>query len=124
MQQEVLKSRKTGAWQKEVNERRKDVSRYMNDKEYKKEVDAAKRKRFLEKKALEPEVPKFAIIIPINPMGMPEYDGGERFDLRGKYVDEGWVDEDADVLKKIGNFFSGGGKKKEADAKGKGGKKK
>lgn len=27
-------------------------------------------------------VPKFGIIIPIVPFGMPEYDGGERFDLR------------------------------------------
>jgi hypothetical protein len=27
---------------------------------------------------------------------MPEYDGGERFDLRLPYVDNGWVDEDAD----------------------------
>ena len=27
-------------------------------------------------------VPKFGIIIPIAPFGMPEYDGGERFDLR------------------------------------------
>lgn len=34
-------------------------------------------------------------------VGMPEYDGGERFDLRGKYVDNGWVDEDADVMKKV-----------------------
>jgi hypothetical protein len=26
---------------------------------------------------------------------MPEYDGGERFDLRLPYVDNGWIDEDA-----------------------------
>ncbi len=32
----------------------------------------------------------------ITPFGMPEYDGGERFDLRLPYVDNGWVDEDAD----------------------------
>jgi hypothetical protein len=29
---------------------------------------------------------------------MPEYDLGERFDLKGPYVDNGWVDEEADVM--------------------------
>lgn len=112
VQQELLQRRKTGAWQKDVTERRKEVSRYLNDKDYKKQVDAEKRKRFLaaEKEAREAEPKGFAIIIPVNPMGMPMYDGGERFDLRGKYVDEGWVDEDADVLGKIGRWFKGGNK--------------
>lgn len=36
---------------------------------------------------------------------MPEYDGGERFDLRLPYVDQGWVDEDADVAGKVAKQF-------------------
>ena len=66
--------------------------------------------------------PKNSIPIPLNPMGMPkvrprvfaprppalltllflldsvpsaQYDGGERFDLKAPYCDEGYVDEDA-----------------------------
>ncbi len=39
---------------------------------------------------------------------MPEYDGGERFDLRLPYVDNGWVDEDADMMKQIGRWVEGG----------------
>ena len=31
--------------------------------------------------------------IPGMAIGMPEFDGGERFDLRAPYADEGWVDE-------------------------------
>lgn len=34
------------------------------------------RKNFLAKKALEEPEPKFGIIIPLIPVGMPEYDGG------------------------------------------------
>ena len=45
-------------------------------------------------------------------MGIPEYDGGERFDLRLPYVDSGWVDEDADMGKQLARFF-GMGKKAE-----------
>lgn len=37
-------------------------------------------------------------------------DNGERWDLKAKYTDEGYVDEDSDVLAKVRNFF-GGGKK-------------
>lgn len=40
-----------------------------------------------------------------------KFDNGGRFDLRLPYADQGYVDEDADVMGKIGNFF-GGGKKK------------
>lgn len=41
-----------------------------------------------------------------------KYDNGGRFDLRLPYADQGYVDEDADVMGKIGNFF--GGKKTKA----------
>jgi len=40
-----------------------------------------------------------------------KYDNGGRFDLRLPYAEQGYVDEDADVMGKIGSFF-GGGKKK------------
>ena len=46
-----------------------------------------------------------------------KYDNGGRFDLRLPYADQGYVDEDSDVMGKIGNFFGGGNKKKEAAAK-------
>lgn len=42
-----------------------------------------------------------------------KFDNGGRFDLRLPYADQGYVDEDADVMKKLGNFF-GGGKEKAA----------
>jgi hypothetical protein len=42
-----------------------------------------------------------------------KFDNGGRFDLRPPYADQGYVDEDADFMGKIGYIF--GGKKKEAD---------
>jgi hypothetical protein len=41
-----------------------------------------------------------------------KFDNGGRFDLRLPYADQGYVDEDADVMGKISNFFGGGNKKK------------
>ena len=41
-----------------------------------------------------------------------KFDNGGRFDLRLPYASQGFVDEDADVMKKLGSFF-GGNKKKE-----------
>lgn len=41
-----------------------------------------------------------------------KFDNGGRFDLRLPYADQGYVDEDADVMGKLGRMF-GGGKKKE-----------
>ena len=82
----------------------------------------------------EPEPPKSSslfginIPIPINPIGIPKYDSGERFDLRLPYAEvcrhpqqdirilnfllqRGYEDPDADILGKIGrgisSFFGG-----------------
>jgi len=46
-----------------------------------------------------------------------KFDNGGRFDLRLPYADQGYVDEDADVMKKLGNLFGGGKKKEEKAAK-------
>jgi hypothetical protein len=40
-----------------------------------------------------------------------KFDNGGRFDLRLPYAEQGYVDEDADVMGKLTSFF-GGGKKK------------
>ncbi len=48
---------------------------------------------------------------------MPEYDGGERFDLRLPYVDNGWVDEDADPMKQFRRFIGLDKKKSEDEGK-------
>ncbi|KAF6005542.1 hypothetical protein F1559_005146 [Cyanidiococcus yangmingshanensis] len=47
------------------------------------------------------EEPKQGIIFPWPSFGIPRYDYGERFDLRLPYVDEGYVDEEADVMGKL-----------------------
>jgi hypothetical protein len=41
-----------------------------------------------------------------------KYDNGGRFDLRLPYADQGYVDEDADVMGKMASFFGGANKKK------------
>jgi len=43
-----------------------------------------------------------------------KFDNGGRFDLRLPYADQGYVDEDADVMGKLSDFFGGNKKKKEA----------
>ncbi len=45
-----------------------------------------------------------------------KYDNGGRFDLRLPYADQGYVDDEADVMGKISSFFGG---KKSSDAKDK-----
>jgi hypothetical protein len=45
-----------------------------------------------------------------------KYDNGGRFDLRLPYADQGYVDEDADVMGKISGFFGGNKKKKAEEA--------
>jgi len=90
--------------------------RYLNDPEFKKVCDEENRRKFKERQAMEEPEPTsgFRIIVPITPFGMPEYDGGERFDLRLPYVDNGWVDEDADPVKQFRRFI-GLDKKKKSD---------
>ena len=53
--------------------------------------------------------------MPMISLGMPEFDGGERFDLRGKYVDEGWVDPE-DAKAAAGDWLFGGAFKKKASS--------
>ena len=55
------------------------------------------------------------ISLPGMAIGMPEFDGGERFDLRAPYADEGWVDENDTGGGFLGGLF--GGKKKEEEKK-------
>jgi len=103
IQQEILRSRKKGGNFDKVYERRQKVSKYLNkslSKEEMKEIDDKNRKKA---NSLSKEAMKGGIPLPMASFGMPEFDGGERFDLRAKYVDEGWVDEDAE--KKKGGFF-------------------
>lgn len=42
-----------------------------------------------------------------------KFDNGGRFDLRLPYADQGYVDEDADFMGKLGSMFGGGKKKVE-----------
>ena len=107
-QQEILRKRRSGAnLTKEVNARRANVSRFINKK-----LPAAEQKKIEEKNrakanALSKEAVKGGIPLPMASFGMPEFDGGERFDLRGKYVDDGWVDPE-DLKKGNGGGLFGG----------------
>jgi len=106
-QQEILKKRRSGAnLAKEVNARRSTVSRFINKK-----LPAAEQKRLEEKNRaaankLSKEAVKGGLPLPMASFGIPEFDGGERFDLRGKYVDDGWVDEE-DLRKGGAGVFGG-----------------
>ena len=108
--------------QQDVDTRRAKVSKYLRDPAFKKEIDEERRERLKKEAAAEPQRTGFRIIVPVNPIGIPEYET-ERFDLRLPYVDNGWVDEDADFFKQIGRFFGGGKKKEEGGEGKKGGKK-
>ena len=44
-------------------------------------------------------------MLPLNPLGMREYDEGERFDLRSPYADGAYVDDDeVSVWDSLRNF--------------------
>ena len=114
-QQEILKRRRKGGnLESEVNKRRAKVSGFMKGTLDKEEMDAIKAKNKAKADDLAKEAfkgQKGWISLPGMAVGMPEFDGGERFDLRAPYADEGWVDEND----KGGGFLGGlfGGKKKE-----------
>ena len=81
VQQELLARRKTGAWKGEVDTRRAKVSKYLRDPTFKKEVDEERRERLKKEADALPKRTGFRIIVPVNPIGIPEYET-ERFDLR------------------------------------------
>ena len=93
-QQEILaKRRKGGRIDEEANKRRAKVSGFMKKTLSKKEMDEIKTENTKAANALSKEAVKGGIPFPMASFGMPEFDGGERFDLRGPYAEEGWVDE-------------------------------
>ena len=93
-QQEILaKRRKGGRIDEEANKRRAKVSGFMKKTLSKKEMDEIKTESTKAANALSKEAVKGGIPFPMASFGMPEFDGGERFDLRGPYAEEGWVDE-------------------------------
>lgn len=124
-QQEILRKRRSGAnLGKEVAARRAKVSRFVNKKLPAAEQKAIEEKNRKKANALSKEAVKGGIPLPMASFGMPEFDGGERFDLRGKYVDEGWVDPE-DAKRASGGLFGGVfGKKEPPKTKGEKPKKK
>jgi vacuolar-type H+-ATPase subunit I/STV1 len=111
-QQEILaKRRKGGRIDEEANKRRAKVSGFMKKTLSKKEMDEIKKQNTQAANKLSKEAVKGGIPFPMASFGMPEFDGGERFDLRGPYADEGWVDEKdlEKQKKKLKNKGKGGG---------------
>mmetsp|Transcript_22728 Transcript_22728/g.70613 ORF Transcript_22728/g.70613 Transcript_22728/m.70613 type:complete len:182 (+) Transcript_22728:611-1156(+) len=118
-QQRIIRERKSGkgGMSEKRAKARAAVSKQMADerKGIRKKLDPIKKPLYTK----EQQEVKTGIIIPIAPFGLPEMDGGERFDLRLPYVDQGYEDPDADVMGKFMNLFKGK-KKEEAPKKGKG----
>ena len=111
-QQEVLRARRSGKAIEAAQKRRAAVQQFVSDPEVKKRGKVSRQAFEGKKKEVysEEDNKLGGIIIPLAPFDIPEFDNGERWDLKAGYADEGWEDEDADVMKKIRNFF-GGGKK-------------
>lgn len=119
LQQEILNERRSGKGKalQEAQQRRRKIQEKVNAK---KKLKVEQRKMLArgeklpaDKEETYKDDPKGGIIIPIAPFGIPKFDQGERFDLKLPYVDQGWVDEDADPLKWVKGLF--GGKKTEGD---------
>ena len=119
-QQEILRKRRSGAnLESEVSKRRAKVSGFMKGTLSKEETAAIKAKNKQAADDLAREAfkgQKGWISLPGISLGLPELDGGERFDLRAPYADEGWVDEENNGISNpftLGGLF--GGKKKEEE---------
>lgn len=154
IQQEILARRKNKSGMKQyfnsVEERRKEIAKTVSKTDWRQEKEdplnkwrTSLEKGEVKKIGYEPEPSKsdslfgVNIIVPINPIGIPKYDQGERFDLRLPYAEvsilnlsaysifisndfhaflqRGYEDPDADVIGKLGQGISnlfGFGKKK------------
>jgi len=113
-QQEILRRRRKGAnLESEVSKRRAKVSGFMKGTLAKEEMDAIKEKNKAKANELSKEAfkgKKGFLSLPMASFGMPEFDGGERFDLRAPYADEGWVDPEDDGVANpftLGGLFGG-----------------
>lgn len=128
LQQEMLRMRKDKKKMKEYFEKREDERKEVSKKakstiwtnekgdplsSWKKAKDEGKIKNL----GYEEVPPSLfgTLVVPGNPIGRPEMDNGERFDLRLPYAERGYEDPDADVMGKFMNIFS----KKKADRKDK-----
>ena len=93
-QQEILRRRRKGAnLESEVSKRRAKVSGFMKGTLAKEEMKEIKEKNEAKANELSKEAfkgKKGFLSLPMASFGMPEFDGGERFDLRAPYADEGW----------------------------------
>ena len=121
-QQEILRKRRGGNnVESEVSARRKKVSGFMKGTLEKGETEAINKKNRAAANALSKEAFKGKGFLPFPGMsiGMPEFDGGERFDLRAPYADEGWVDEEDGGVSNpftLGGLFGGTKETRQADA--------
>lgn len=111
-QQEVLRERRAPGNKKSFvasQARRAEVSKYMKmskDEQRKyRERNPDNAGTVYEDEKKEGAFSRGLFILPIAPFGDPKMDGGERWDLKAKYTDEGWEDEEADVMGKIARFF-------------------
>lgn len=111
VQMELLEARRSGSAIRQASERRQKVAETLAER---------KNARAAEKAALaRGEIPESlgtwrnyknkgdetadgrsgrgGIVLPLNPLGMREYDEGERFDLRSPYADGAYVDDDEET---------------------------
>eukprot|EP00667_Euglena_gracilis_P022666 EG_transcript_25302 len=79
--------RRSGETMEDVKARRKIVSQYMRKTLPPEQMAKIKKANEAKARALSKEGVTGGIPIPLPSFGIPEFDGGERFDLRGKYVD-------------------------------------
>ncbi|KAK4534785.1 hypothetical protein CDCA_CDCA02G0810 [Cyanidium caldarium] len=113
-----LAARREGRHLEGVDERRRKIQEALDTKEKPQPGEdpliAWKRQRDKERAAGTwkevgyTEEDESGIPVPMASFGIPRYDNGERFDLRLPYVDQGYVDEEADVM---GKLFGGKRKK-------------